>query len=136
MTRLEQDDIRFKNRAGLAGTKVDDAPTDVGSAVPPSEVSRIATTPRVASIAKAVDLDVAYERYKQGKGFGRSDLFKVMIDEIKDMKVRLGSVDEAKVGELEGRMSALERTIGNALTGASEKRGPGRPKREETEANG
>lgn len=135
MTRLQQDDIRFKNRTGLAGTKVDDAPAEVGSVVPPSEVSRIATTPRVASIAKAIDLDAAYERYKVGKGFGRSDLFKVLIDEIKELKARIGGVDEERVSELDGRMSALERTIGNALTGASEKRGPGRsPKKEEGEA--
>ncbi len=134
MTRLAQDDIRLKNRAGLAGTNVDDTPADIGSVVPPSEVSPIASTPRVTSIAKVMDIDAAYERYKSGKGFGRSDLFKVLIEEIKDLKRRIGGVDEARVSELDGRMSALERTIGNALTGAGEKRGPGRAEKEEGDA--
>jgi hypothetical protein len=141
MTRLLQDDIRLRNRAGLSGTGVDDSP-GVGPA-PPAEVSPIASSPRVASIAKVVDLDAAYERYKQGKGFGRSDLFGVIIAEIKELKQRIGSVDEARVAELDGRMSALERTLGNALRPVApnglpdtpgappEKRGPGRPKREE-----
>lgn len=135
MTRLLQDDIRLKNRAGLAGTKVDDEPG--AGPVPPAEVSPIASSPRVASIAKVIDLDAAYERYKQGKGFGRSDLFGVIIAEIKELKQRIGSVDEARVGELDGRMSALERTLGNALMASGpEKRGPGRPPKKEEQADG
>lgn len=139
MTRLAQDDIRARNRAGLAVTVVDDGIDN--SAVYNSEPVTITTDfgtytsvpGKVAPITKAMDLDAAYARYKAGKGFGRSDLFIVIIDEIKALKARIGAVDEAKVAELDGRMSALERTLGNAIAGTAEKRGAGRPKKEPTE---
>lgn len=138
MTRLAQDDIRMKNRAGLSGSPVVDDPEAadaaffVGSeghtAASAGVIGNVEIPPKVASIAKKMDLDAAYARYKNGKGFGRSDLFIVLIDEIKELKARIGSVDEARVSELDARMSALERTIGNALGAATpEKRGPGRP---------
>lgn len=136
MTGLAENDIRLKNRAGLVGAQIDDGA--IGNVLGEQMVNpfvsgaigNVATPPtKVATIAKTMDIDTSYARYKQGKGFGRSDLFAVIIDEIKDLKRRIGSVDEAKVSDLDGRLSALERTIGNALSASvPEKRGPGRPK--------
>lgn len=95
-------------------------------------------------------LDEAYEIYKAGRML-RKDLFRRLIDAIKDLQDRIGAVDEAAVNELRGRVGAMETTIGNALrrpieraafvddgSGGvvpqilpeSEKRKPGRPKKE------
>lgn len=107
---VEKDDVRARNRSGLAN------------------VARLASEALNASGAGSgtiLTLDDAYERYKIGKGFGRADLFAVVIDAIKDLQARIGSVDEAAVKAIDDRCSALERVIGNAL--AQERRGPGRP---------
>jgi hypothetical protein len=152
MTRLAQDDIRMKNRAGLSGTQVSDGDANDTAALTQTTYSvtdeqwnsfsatagvlgNVKTPPKVMPLAKKMGLRAAYERYKIGKGFGRADLFIAIIDEIEQLQARIGAVDEARVAELDARMSALERTIGNALSAATpEKRGPGRPaKKAETE---
>lgn len=117
------DNIRLKNRAGLATP-------GVAVAAPDELVATVQTT--------TLDMRKAYERYKVGKGFGRADLFLVLIEHIEDLERRIGSVDEAAVAAIEGRVSALETGIGNALRAATEdapRRGPGRPpKAQVTEA--
>lgn len=96
-------DIRMKNRAGLIGTQPTSAPS-----LPPA-------APAV-TMATAIPLEVAYERYRIGKGFGRSDLFRVIIDEIQELKRRIGGVDEAAVQAIGDRVTAMERVIGNAMS--------------------
>lgn len=91
----------------------------------------------------------AYERYLTGKGFGRSDLFGVLVTALEQFEARLGGVDEAAVNDVRHRVESLETVIGNALRPSmpvadmtpkfarmnegdiqQEKRGPGRPKKE------
>lgn len=79
-----------------------------------------------------MDLDTAYERYKTGRGFGRSDLFRMIIDELKELRARIGSVDEEAVAAIDQRVSGLETVIGRALqVEQPPRRGPGRPRKEE-----
>ena len=109
------DDIRLKNRAGLATP-------GVAVAAPDEPAVTVQTT--------ALDMRKAYERYKIGKGFGRADLFLVLIEHIEELERRIGSVDEAAVSVIEARVTALETGIGNALRASADeppRRGPGRP---------
>lgn len=98
-------DIRMRNRAGLTGTEpIPQAPSiTLGRAT-------------VEAMATAIPLETAYERYKAGKGFGRSDLFRVIIDEMQELKRRIGGVDEAAVQAIGDRVTAMERVIGNAMS--------------------
>ena len=66
-------------------------------------------------LPERMDLDTAYQRYRDGKGIGRSDLFRLIIDELKELNARIGSVDEKAVSGLGHRLTSLETTIGNAL---------------------
>ena len=85
-----------------------------------------------------MSLDQAYIRYQSGKGFGRGDLFRYIIDDIKELQGRIGNVDEAAVAALEKRILSLETVIGNALTRKpaddEPKRKPGRPSNAEVAA--
>lgn len=85
-------------------------------------------------------LETAYERYKNGKGIGRQDMFGLIIDELKALTARIGSVDEVAVASIEKRVGSLETVIGNALRQSGEnatptpKRRPGRPSKAELAA--
>lgn len=77
-----------------------------------------------------MDLDQAYARYQSGKGFGRADLFRLLIDEVKELQRRIGAVDEAAVTALTARVAGLESIIWNAMQApkiVEPKRKPGRP---------
>lgn len=61
-------------------------------------------------------LDEAFERYKSGKGLQREGMFMFIIAALKELQARIGAVDEAAVHAIEERLSAMETTIGNALS--------------------
>lgn len=92
------EDIHAKNREGVEG-----------------QVTQLPRRP-----TPTMDLDHAYARYQSGKGFGRADLFKFIIDEVKALQGRIGAVDEAAVAALDKRLSSLETVIGNALRQSAE----------------
>ena len=95
-------EIRDKNRAGIP---------DSGSISPPTQEMRI-----IPFEVPELSLDEGYRRYKEGRGFGRGDLYALIIDEIKELQRRIGSIDEAAVRGIEQRVASLETVIGKALT--------------------
>src|SRR3990167_10635680 len=83
------------------------------------------------------NLDEAYEMYKASKML-RKDMFRHIIDAIKELQARIGAVDEAAVADVRNRVAAMELTIGNALVSvqSSEKHRPGLSEQAWLEASG
>ena len=123
------EDIRARNRRQMPASS-----PPMASSIPPRKPKPKPT------------IREAYERYKAGKGFGRSDLFLVMVEAIEELQGRIGSVDEKAVSDIGARVGSLEMTIGNALaqqaaagmasprTGAPAKK-RGRPKIKKVESD-
>jgi hypothetical protein len=66
-------------------------------------------------MADPTTLREAFERYKDGKSFGRQDMIGMLVDAIEALQARIGAVDEAAVAALNHRVGSMEETIGNAL---------------------
>ena len=59
-----------------------------------------------------------FEKYKAGKYIGRQEMMGILLDEICELKRRIGAVDEAAVAALNERLAAHELVVGNALRAA------------------
>ena len=94
-------EIRARNRAGIS---------DGNGVMEPEMESRI-----IPFQVPELTLVEGYQRYKEGRGFGRGDLYALIISKINELERRIGSVDEAAVQAIEQRVASLETVIGHAL---------------------
>lgn len=64
------------------------------------------------------ELRDVFEKYKAGKHIGRQDMLGLLLEEICELKRRIGAVDEAAVTALNERLAAHELVVGNAIKAA------------------